>query len=1083
MITWLALTAFAADPVLVVASQPDAPLVLRLEAELRSAGLEPRSLPFDPAPSSELSFVHDARAVLRVEPELVSLWTPTRRDHLALTLDDGSLGLSATEALLAALQSEMGPDFSPLTDLDRPVRELDHEVLVALLAQSPVLDAPEATTLAHERRLESIRILRELLASGANGERAIAMMRLAELYLEEARYLHLQEMEKELSCDGCKVARDSQRWRTQALRLYEMLLRSYPHFQRADEALYYMATAYADAGLPDQAIDAHTRLVRQYPDSTWAPDAWVALGEAYFEQDDAVTARRAYARAARADGHPKQVFATYKLAWCLYNLGEYGEAIDAMQRVVKASESRLGQRDEALRDLVRFFADADLLDEGEAYFSALGQPALTRSLLARMASLASEQGKHDDAVVLYRKLLATAAESPAAMTHQLSILAEVARLDDDEALLAEIDLALARFGPESRWARQHNNQIVSMAQDDLARFVERLSLDAHKRAEKLRAGAGARRAQALAGAGYARFLAHFPEHPQAAEVRFAAGELAFSQQDFPAALTLYTQVTEGPRARFCAEAAVHAARAWVGERKGSWEAPEQALLDAADRFVAAWPEDDKAQAIAFSAARLAYDRGRLDEAATRFEAVVAMEPSHPRAEQSVHLRLDILVQQQDIVALHDNAERWRQTPGLGSPMFKAELARIVRRSALQLAQARHEAGDSRGAAADADAWLTTWSDEAAPELIAQALHNAAVYHQAAAQPLQALAKRRRLIEDSRFGPDTAHWADDLAALGYGLEGLARFAEAAGYYERLFTEVPTHPGAADALFSAAVFRRALGEHQQAAQDFRTFWQRFPSDGRASEAALAEALEQGELGDWASADEALAAYLRRDGLSSELMALGVLHRGKALTHLGRDRERDALYQRAIADFERLPTREPGHALAVAEMMYTLSGPLLQQFLAARIGQDLPESASPAARDRALQASLTRKARALTELESHLTQVIRTGAGRWGLASLVALGTAYEDMGTALVEAQVPDHLTPEQRQLYQARIEQEVFSFRERASQAYATALNKSHELGLHGALANQALTRLSALRPDDYGISEALPTPGYTTLPR
>src|SRR6185503_20389553 len=234
----------------------------------------------------------------------------------------------------------------------------------------------------------------------------------ADLYFEEGRDIHLSEQQayqaefdKCFNTPGCQTQglkadeAESHSWQEKSIKLYQQILANYPQYSRADEATYYLGSALQEIGNDKDAMTQYTQLVKAYPDSTWVPDAYVLIGEYYFDQNNAYKALLAYQKAAAYKDHPRYSFAMYKLAWCYYNVGEYGKAIDTMKAVVAFSmttaaaqpgqemdeKARLTLQDEALKDLVRFFADAGDIDEAEAYFAKLGKQDLMLSMLERLA--------------------------------------------------------------------------------------------------------------------------------------------------------------------------------------------------------------------------------------------------------------------------------------------------------------------------------------------------------------------------------------------------------------------------------------------------------------------------------------------------------------------------------------------------------------------------------------------------------------------------------------------------------------------------------------------------------------------------
>ena len=81
----------------------------------------------------------------------------------------------------------------------------------------------------------------------------------------------------------------------------------------------------------------------------------------------------------------------------------------------------------------------------------------------------------------------------------------------------------------------------------------------------------------------------------------------------------------------------------------------------------------------------------------------------------------------------------------------------------------------------------------------------------------------------------------------------------------------------------------------------------------------------------------------------------------------------------------------------------------------------------------------------MEKTYQEIIDTGAGPWGLASLVAIARVYENMGDALLNSQCPYNLTEDQCQLYKLQIADKAFVLTEKAVEAYKLGLEMAFEL--------------------------------------
>ena len=138
--------------------------------------------------------------------------------------------------------------------------------------------------------------------------------------------------------------RQSDLYRQQAIDLYEKILTDYPSYPRNDEVLFNLAYNLYDTDKKKEAIARYWDLIRKYPDSKFVPDAYVQMGEHFFNSNDLERARKAYEKALAFNIPQIYAFALYKLAWCDFNAGAYEEAIHKFQKVVDPPGGRHQER-------------------------------------------------------------------------------------------------------------------------------------------------------------------------------------------------------------------------------------------------------------------------------------------------------------------------------------------------------------------------------------------------------------------------------------------------------------------------------------------------------------------------------------------------------------------------------------------------------------------------------------------------------------------------------------------------------------------------------------------------------------------
>ncbi len=1054
-----------------------------------------------------------------------------------------SLRRAALWVVLAT--TAIGPTWAPAADEAEEEDPLDRTGKNIKLRKMEDVDlSSEYQIIAEQKRMESIDRLKSLLERGGvpDETKAEMMLRLADLYFEQGRYLYLREMaaydEQYEACfnqPGCKTELlapnngGSREWQEKSIRLYEGILSQYPRYARADQATFFLGSALKDVGREADSVQAFKKLVKLYPESKYLPDAYVLIGEYYFDvENNAFGALKAYLKATTYPESPKYSYALYKLGWCYYNVGEYDKAIETMKAVVNHSmanqqtQSSLQLQDEALKDLVRFFADADKMNEAIEYFTSLGRSDLIRTTLKRLAAMFYEQGKFDRSIEMYRRLILDAPTSKDNPEYQAEIISAYKKMGQREKVLEEINRLRTDYGSNSAWARANaaDPQAIAEAQSKIEGQLRGIAVDYHNTARQYEKSRhpDAPKVYELARQAYATYLDLFPSNEHTYDVRYAYGELLYKLKDYEGAYTQYMAVValdpNGKHSKFCAESAVFAAEEQIKREGGAdgsgkviaratdvtepqpltlWE---QRFVDACNQYATLYQGDKRVKDMIYKSAYLLYNKYRFDDAAKQFQVVIAMDPTSKEAELAANLILDALVVRKQYDTLRSTSKAFYDQPGLGTAQFKKDVYEIYQNSSFKLIELNFEKDKDFKKAADA--FVAFYEEFPESPLSAQALNNASAYYNKSGAIASSVKVRHILAEDPKFGPKTKYYYDQIGFLGYDYELIAEYEKAAFYYERLWALFPEEKKkpenaskiaemetrAGDAIYSAAVFRKGVGQWEQAIANYNQFVTAFPNDKRVAETKIAIGKIYEENQRWEEAANVYQAYFKnppKDG-PLEYTYFARLHYGQAMEKLGKIKERDAIYKETIALYTKsgaTSTKGP-HTEFVAEMMYQIAQPMLTEYFTLKV-KGLGKGAAQKAEDKALTDSLLKKTKALADVEKTYTEVVNLGAGEWGIAALVALGKVYEDMAISLRTGDAPAYLTAEQVELYRMQIEDKAYVQDEKAVNAYKTALDKSFELTLYNENTAYATRQLGVLRPDEYpGLSEVLLDPRWTS---
>lgn len=316
--------------------------------------------------------------------------------------------------------------------------------------------ADEARAQEAAARANAIRVLEGRVRADPD---PASLLRLAELWQLDADARELVSLADHVArydachdtpgCDLAAVTVDpsvADRSRRRAAIRYRQLLRDFPDSPEADDAAYGLGWAWRAMGEEALGDAAFTWLLAARPESPYGADAWLLVGERAFEAWDAEWAAFAYERVVETDD-PRRAWALHRLAWSRYRLGDDAGAIDTMKRVVAEAPGDgpgvVDLRDEALKDLVRFYADAGELDDPLGG-CRLGQRSAVRDMLVRIADVYAEQGKFEQAIQVWRRVVAEDPSAPEVPTFQARIVdtyRDMARFDE---AASELD-RLVRF--------------------------------------------------------------------------------------------------------------------------------------------------------------------------------------------------------------------------------------------------------------------------------------------------------------------------------------------------------------------------------------------------------------------------------------------------------------------------------------------------------------------------------------------------------------------------------------------------------------------------------------------------------------
>ncbi|MBK7858782.1 MAG: tetratricopeptide repeat protein [Archangiaceae bacterium] len=657
---------------------------------------------------------------------------------LALTF-----ALSAAPSFAADAKKKGAPAAEKKKEEKKPASREEVRKGPAKFKDLPKLEDVERERIADQKRDESIESLKKIIPKIDEGspQKAELYFQLSELYWEKSKYLYRKEMlkfqEDEKKVDeaknrGEKVAdakeehRESELYRSETMRFYDLILREFPSYDRKDEVLFALAynlyemssglIAEGKAGEAtkkrDQAVKRYEELIKGYPNSKFIGDAYVQLGNHYFDVANNLTKAKEMYEKAFQNKEPKiKSYALYKLAWCDFNAGEHEKALKKLQDVIEYTEKQEKKKEftdlktEALNDSVTMFVQLNRADDAIAYYKAKAGKKKQLTLTTRLAFQLADAGHHDNAIKTFRLMLNDnpVAEAAPDFTQQ-AIIKGYEGLRQRDNVKAETKKMAELYRPGSSWwkANESKKEVLrngfSVAEEGMRTIVT----EYHQEAQKTKQAVTYR----LAGEIYKQYVDAFATgddeafiSDQAFNLKFFYAEILWALEEWEPAAKNYDEVAgvqdpqprKGERGlqrevppvgRVQRDPRVHEADQHRAQKRSVAELVEkpltkfeQALISAGDTYNKLYPKNADEIEVRYQAAVLYYDRNHFVEAAKRFTEVIGKWPEDKRSADAADLTMSVLEEKEEWEQLNKSSREFLANKKLVSAKQNAEFAK------------------------------------------------------------------------------------------------------------------------------------------------------------------------------------------------------------------------------------------------------------------------------------------------------------------------------------------------------------------------------------------------------------------------
>jgi cellulose synthase operon protein C len=434
-----------------------------------------------------------------------------------------------------------------------------------------------------------------------------------------------------------------------AIRHLEQMRKEFPAFA-PDATLFSLAENHGKLKDLAKAEAFYREVITKFPKSAVVADSLLSLGNLYFDRQAFLTARGFYERILSTEEQKLHPYAHYKVAWSYFNEHNFTAAVQRLELAILESrkpqqngERRLSVEDEALTDLVLFFAEYGNPEEAKGFFERLVDREKANELRYMLARRLFEHGKHETAKEVAKNLLDEKPQKEFVNRLYLILISVAERTKDR-------DFGLQTAQSLAKWLKSEELPESDTSRVESEEYMRLYSQKLHHEAETLKKS----EVWSQARKSYEIYLDTFPEEVETPEVKFRYAVLLLNRKE---QLKAYQAVTEAvakmspDHPRFKEALKVRIQSIELATKDEREQIDDRDLLGAYDAYATNFPEEELAVEARFKAANLAKTLETPEQAAGRFRSLAEAHPEHKLARASVSEALAVLVKAQKWEAL------------------------------------------------------------------------------------------------------------------------------------------------------------------------------------------------------------------------------------------------------------------------------------------------------------------------------------------------------------------------------------------------------------------------------------------------
>lgn len=837
-----------------------------------------------------------------------------------------------------------------------------------------------------------------------------------------------------------------------AIEIYDRIARQFPRFHQMDMVLFNNGFANQSIGNENKAKSLFNKLIMDYPESAAIPDAFLSIGEMYFQErkfDKALTFFNDIKKFPEARVFP---YGLYKTAWTYYNLRNAKSGLNELEMLVAFGEkvqregldSRLDLRKEALEDMALFFEDVYPSTKAYSYFKKPAGNFGVAAVLLRLTELYKTHSRYKDVAIVLHDLVENSPKSIYVPTAYMELANNYETLKDRVLAVKELEKFHEVCDHRSNWTSAHKENRLEdttqgfsiSAETDCRMLFDETSLRLATKWHRMwRKQSQFKELSIAAESAYRLYLDGTKSTESLNPMRFNFAELLFQNQKYRESSENYALVAK-------AEAKDEKLRHDAGY--GSLVALEKAIGDSswntndttlfktlATVYFQGSPKGKYVTDTKYKIGFIAFTQNRFDEAKKYFEEIGTQKDNPDLANRSQDLLMDIYNKEKSYTELKNYSKNLASKENNSERRDK--ITKIYHESYFAEIQVTEEKGQLEKAISE---YLNFAKQNPKSNLAGRAWWNAVELYYKTGRFYEAATQGHRYVLTY---PDDKNAKDMLLRSAQAFEKTGRVQEAAGVLLDVAKRDPKEVRKWELM--AANFFSVSDNKDQA----RKLFEKHVNQKGGVDAEV--------VGRWYIMEKTLGAKGNLKKVHGLIFNHGIQPlMGQIVLIQLEDEMNRKEYNKAFETAKRILSMNNGGLDYVRSMARYYQGMVLEEEFRNQSLKTKPER---------IAMVLQLKTARLEKVQSAYESVVKMGQTKVGLMALKRLGESYLHFSQAVRGIETPEGTTPEDEKAFRGQLEELASPIEDKGLGTLSSALAQATKAGLADSTAEeirQALNR-------------------------